>query len=391
VAALSRATEPTMRRTIFEAEHDDFRETVRSFLRAEAAPHADAWEEAGEVPRAFWREAARHGMVGFEVPERYGGLGVSDFRFNAVIDEEVAYTGSVGDGFMMQNDILAPYLLELTDDEQKQRWLPAFTTGDLIAAIAMTEPGTGSDLQGMITRATRDGDSYVLDGTKTFVTGGIVADLVIVAARTKPEGGKDGFSLFAVERDTPGFERGRKLEKSGRWAQDTAELFLDGARVPIENRLGEEGRGFPYLLANLPRERLSMAVSAVAQAEHALEITLTYVKDRTAFGQPIGSFQANRFSLAELVTKTSAARAYVDRCIQGLVAGELTPAEAAGAKAWTTDLQCEVVDRCVQLHGGYGYMREYEISRLWRDARVQRIYGGTNEIMYEIVGRSLGL
>jgi acyl-CoA dehydrogenase len=379
-----------MRRTIYEPEHDDFRETVRNFLRAEAAPHADAWERAGEVPRMFWREAARHGMVGFEVPERYGGLGLSDFRFNAVIDEEIAYTGSVGDGFMMQNDILAPYLLELTTDEQKQRWLPSFTTGDLIAAIAMTEPGTGSDLQGMITSATRDGDSYVLTGTKTFVTG-IVADLVIIAARTKPEGGKDGFSLFAVERDTPGFERGRKLEKSGRWAQDTAELFLDGARVPTENRLGDEGRGFAYLLANLPRERLSMAVSAVAEAEHALEITLAYVKDRTAFGQPIGSFQANRFSLAELVTKTNAARAYVDRCIEALVAGELTPAEAAGAKAWTTDLQCEVVDRCVQLHGGYGYMREYEISRLWRDARVQRIYGGTNEIMYEIVGRSLGL
>jgi acyl-CoA dehydrogenase len=380
-----------MRRTIFEPEHDHFRESVGNFLRRAAAPHADAWEAAGEVPREFWLDAAKQGMVGFEVPEEYGGLGLEDFRFNAVIDEEVAYTGAVGDGFMMQNDILAPYLLDLTDDEQKQRWLPPFVTGELIAAIAMTEPGAGSDLQGMTCLARRDGDHYVLDGAKTFVTGGIVADLVIVAARTKPEGGKDGFSLFAVERDTPGFERGRKLEKSGRWAQDTAELFFDGARVPVENRLGEEGRGFRYLMVNLPRERLSMAVSAVAAAEHALEITLAYVKDRTAFGTPIGSFQANRFSLAELVTKTAVARTYVDRCIAALVAGELTPAEAAGAKAWTTDLQCEVVDRCVQLHGGYGYMREYEISRLWRDARVQRIYGGTNEIMYEIVGRSLGL
>ena len=380
-----------MRRTIFEPEHDHFRESVAAFLRREAAPHADAWEQAGQWPREFWLAAASQNMVGFEVPEEYGGLGLRDFRFNMVINEEVAYTGSVGDGFSMANDILAPYLLNLTNEEQKARWLPPFTRGALIAAIAMTEPGAGSDLQGMTCRARRDGDGWVLNGTKTFVTGGIMADLVIVACRTDPAGGKNGFSLFAVERDTPGFERGRKLEKVGRWAQDTAELFFDDARVPAENLLGEEGHGFPYLMRNLPRERLSMAISAVAQAEYALEITLAYVKDRTAFGTPIGSFQANRFSLAELVTKTQAARSHVDACLASLVTDELTAAEAAGVKAWTTDLQCEVVDRCVQLHGGYGYMREYEISRLWRDARVQRIYGGTNEIMYEIVGRSLGL
>jgi acyl-CoA dehydrogenase len=380
-----------MRRTIFDAEHDHFRESVSSFLTQHAAPHANAWEDAGQWPREFWRAAAQQNMVGFEVPEEWGGLGLTDFRFNAVIDEEVAYTGSVGDGFMMQNDILAPYLLSLTNDEQKQRWLPAFARGELIAAIAMTEPGAGSDLQGMTCSAKRDGDGWVLNGTKTFVTGGIMADLVIVAARTDPAGGKNGFSLFAVESDTPGFERGRKLEKVGRWAQDTAELFFDDAQVPAENLLGDVGQGFPYLMTNLPRERLSMAISAVAQAEHALDITLQYVKERTAFGTAIGSFQANRFALAELQTKTEAARSHIDRCIAALVAGELTAAEAAGAKAWTTDLQCEVVDRCVQLHGGYGYMREYEISRLWRDARVQRIYGGTNEIMYEIVGRSLGL
>ena len=380
-----------MRRTIFEPEHEHFRESVRNFLSAQAAPFADEWEDAGVVPRAFWRAAAEQGMVGFEMPEKYGGLGLQDFRFNAVINEEVIYTGSVGDGFMMQNDILAPYLLELTNDEQKARWLPSFTRGDLIGALAMSEPGAGSDLQGMKSTAKRDGDHYVINGAKTFVTSGIVADLVIVAARTKPDGGKDGFSLIAVERDTPGFERGRKLEKSGRWAQDTAELFFDDARVPVENRLGEEGMGFPYLMINLSRERLAMAVNAVAACEHALEITLPYVKDRPHSARPIGSFQANRFALAELVTKTEAARAYVDRCIAALLADELTPAEAAGAKAWTTDLQWEVVDRCVQLHGGYGYMREYEVSRLWRDARVQRIYGGTNEIMYEIVGRSLGL
>jgi alkylation response protein AidB-like acyl-CoA dehydrogenase len=243
----------------------------------------------------------------------------------------------------------------------------------------------------MTTTARRDGDSYVINGTKTFVTSGILADLVIVAARTSDGGGSGGYSLLAVESGTEGFERGRKLEKSGRWAQDTAELFFADARVPVENRLGEEGAGLRYLMANLPRERMSMAVSAVAASEHALDITLTYVKERHAFGRPVGSFQANRFALAELTTKVRAARAFVDRCIEDLLVDDLTPEEAAGAKALTTELQNEVVDRCVQLHGGYGYMREYEISRLWRDARVQRIYGGTNEIMYEIVGRSLGL
>jgi len=380
-----------MRRTIFEPEHDDFRAMVREFLRREAVPNTDAWERAGIVPRSFWTLAADQGLVGFEVPEAFGGLGLRDFRFNAVIDEEVAYAGAVGDNFTMQNDILVPYLVDLADAEQQARWLPPFVRGELIAAIAMTEPGAGSDLLGMKATARREGDDFVLNGTKTFVTSGIAADLIIVAARTSPDGGKDGFSLLAVESGTPGFARGRKLEKAGRWAQDTAELFFDDARVPARNLLGEEGRGFRHLMANLPRERLSMAVSAVAAAEHALEITLRYAKEREAFGQPIGAFQANRFALAEHVTQVAAARAYVDQCVASHLAGELTPAEAAGAKAWTTDLQNVVVDRCVQLHGGYGYMSEYEISRLWRDARVQRIYGGTNEIMYEIVGRSLGV
>lgn len=380
-----------MRRTIFEPEHDDFRQVVRAFLTREAVPHTEAWEEAGMVPREFWKQAAAHGFVGFEAPEELGGAGLRDFRFNAVIDEEVAYTGAVGDNFTMQNDILAPYLIELTDDEQKRRWLPGFTSGELLAAVAMTEPGAGSDLRAMAATARRDGEHYILDGTKTFVTSGIAADLVIVAARTDPAGGSAGFSLFVVERGMEGFDRGRKLKKAGRWAQDTAELFFTGVRVPAANRLGAEGAGLRSLMRNLPRERLSMAVSAVAAAEHALDLTLAYVKERRAFGQPVGSFQANRFALAELVTRTSAARVYVDRCIVAVNADELTPAEAAGAKAWTTELQNEVVDRCVQLHGGYGYMLEYEISRMWRDGRVQRIYGGTNEIMYEIVGRSLGL
>ena len=380
-----------MRRTIFEAEHEDFRASVRGFLEREAVPHVEEWEAAGMVDRAFWRKAAAHGFVGFEAPEEYGGAGLHDFRFNAILNEEVAYAGAVGDNFSLENDIVTPYLVDLTDDEQKDRWLPPFTRGDLVVAIAMSEPGAGSDLRAMTTSARRDGDAYVLNGSKTFVTSGIQAELVIVAARTSKEDGRARFTLLGVESSTPGFERGRKLEKVGRRAQDTAELFFNDLRVPVENRLGAEGEGLGYLMRNLPRERLSIAVMAVAAAEHALGLTLDYVRERKAFGQPIGSFQANRFALADLATRLSAARAYVDRCIMALLEGELTDAEAAGAKAWTTELQFEVVDRCVQLHGGYGYMEEYEIARLWRDARVQRIYGGANEIMNEIVGRSLRL
>ena len=375
-----------MRRTIFEDEHNDFRESVRGFLAKEALPHTDEWEAGGMVDRGFWRKAAEHGFVGFEAPEDCGGLGIDDFRFNAVINEEVAYAGAVGDNFSLQNDIILPYLLELADDEQKRRWLPGFTSGELVFAIAMTEPGAGSDLRAMSASARRNGDGYVLDGSKTFVTSGIQADRVIVAARTG-----QGFSLFIVKDGMEGFERGRKLDKVGRRAQDTAELFFNGVHVPAENRLGEEGQGLRYLMARMPRERLSIAVAAVAAAEHALDITLDYVRERHAFGQPIGSFQHNRFTLASLHSKVAAARAYVDACIMALNAGQLSGEDAAGAKALTTDLQFEVLDHCVQLHGGYGYMNEYAISRLWRDARVQRIYGGTNEIMREIVGRSLGL
>jgi acyl-CoA dehydrogenase len=380
-----------VRRTIFEDEHRTFRESAREFLAREAVPHTAEWEAAGLVDRDFWVKAAKSGFVGFEAPEEYGGLGINDFRFNAILDEEVAYAGAVGDNFALENDIIAPYLVELTDDEQKKRWLPAFTRGEFIVAIAMTEPGAGSDLQAMSASAKRNGDVYVLNGSKTFVTSGIQADLVIVAARTSRGGGRDGFSLLVVEDGTEGFDRGRKLEKIGRRAQDTAELYFNQVIVPIENRLGEEGRGFAYLKDQLPRERLSIAVSAVAASEHALGLTLEYVRERHAFGQPVGSFQANRFAVAELTSKVAAARAYVDRCIQALNAGELSDAEAAGVKALTTDLQFEVLDRCLQLHGGYGYMDEFAVSRLWRDARVQRIYGGTNEIMKEIVGRSLGL
>jgi acyl-CoA dehydrogenase len=380
-----------MRRRIFDDVHQQFRESVRTFLRREAVPHEQRWERAGIIDRDFWHKAGAAGFVGFEAPERWGGLGIADFRFNAILDEEVEYQAVVTDNFALENDIVCPYLLDLTDDAQKARWLPAFTAGELVASLAMSEPGAGSDLQAIATTGRRDGDSWVLNGSKTFVTSGIQADLVIVAARTAQGSARGAFSLFCVEAGTTGFARGRKLEKVGRRGQDTAELYFEDVVVPAENLLGEEGKGFAHMMRNLPRERLSIAVSAVAAAEHALALTLEYVRERRAFGQPIGSFQSNRFLLAEMTTEVAAARVYVDRCIEALDEDDLTDAEAAGAKAWTTDLQFEVLDHCLQLHGGYGYMEEYQISRLWRDARAQRIYGGTNEIMKEVVGRSLGL
>jgi acyl-CoA dehydrogenase len=377
-----------VRRALFDAEHDDFRQSVRDFLAREAVPHTEEWEAAGMVPRAFWRRAAQQGLVGFEAPVGLGGEGIADFRFNAVIDEEVAYAMVAGDGFTMGNDILAPYLVEHATAEQQERWLPGFTSGELVAAIAMSEPGAGSDLRGIASTARRDGDAYVLNGSKTFVTSGIQADLVIVAART---GERGALSLLAVDADSDGFRHGRKLDKIGRRAQDTAELFFDDVRVPAENLLGTEGRGLDLLKANLPRERLSMAVSAVAASERAFALTLEHCKSRHTFGRPIGSHQAVRFMLADMRIELDVARAYVDRCIVAQVAGELSGDEAAGAKSWTTDLQFSLLDRCLQLHGGYGYMEEYPIARLWRDARVQRIYGGANEIMREIVGRALGV
>jgi acyl-CoA dehydrogenase len=379
-----------MKRTIFEDEHDAFRESVRGFLLKEAVPRTAEWEAAGIIDRPFWKKAAAQGFVAFSAPESLGGAGLDDFRFNAVLDEEVVTTGAATDAFSLTNDILAPYLIELTTPEQRERWLPGVTDGSIVPAIAMTEPGAGSDLRGIKAVARWDGAGYRLSGSKTFVTSGIQADLVIVAARVDREG-VDGLGLFAVEAGAQGFERGRKLEKVGRKAQDTAELFFDGTPVPPENLIGDEGRGLRHLMRNLAQERLSMAVTAVANAERALEVTLAYCKDRNAFGRPIGSFQANRFTLAEMTTEVAMARTYVDRCIDAHTRRELTDAEAAGAKYAATELEFSVLDRCVQLHGGYGYMEEYEVARRWRDARVQRIYGGTSEIMKEIVGRSLGL
>jgi alkylation response protein AidB-like acyl-CoA dehydrogenase len=380
-------------RLLFEPDHQAFREVVREFVAREVTPHHAQWERDGIVDRALYLDAAKQGVLGFNVPEEYGGGGVGDdFRFNVVMNEEMCRALASGPAFTLQSDVLAPYLLDLTNDEQKARWLPPFARGELIAAVAMTEPGTGSDLQGIRTRAVRDGSDWVLSGAKTFISCGINADLVVVAARTDPDVPPSrGTTLLCVERGMKGFSRGRNLDKVGLHAQDTAELSFDEVRVPAENVLGEVGRGFAPLMANLPMERLSIAVSAVAGARTVLDATLEYVKTRTAFGRPIGTFQNSRFVLAELATELDIAQVYVDQCTLALNAGRLGEVDAAKAKWWTTELQQKVVSACLQLHGGYGYMIEYPVARAYADARIQTIYGGTTEIMKEIIGRDLGL
>jgi alkylation response protein AidB-like acyl-CoA dehydrogenase len=380
-----------MEQHLYESEHEDFRQLCRTFLAREAVPHHEEWERAGIVGREVWRKAGAAGLLGMDVDTEYGGGGQRDFRFNAVLVEEIIAAGLTGLGFGLHNDVIAPYLTELTTPEQRKRWLPGFCSGELITAIAMSEPGAGSDLAGIRTGAIRDGDTYVINGQKTFITNGEQADLVIVVVKTDPERGAHGVSLIAVERDTPGFTRGRRLDKVGLKANDTAELFFDDCRVPAENLIGAENSGFYHLMGNLPRERLSIAVGAVAASEWMLSTTLAYVRDRQAFGRAIGSFQYNRFILAELDTEVTIARTFLNHCVTEHNAGRLTVADAAKAKWWTTELQNKVADRCVQLHGGYGYMREYPIARAWLDSRVQTIYGGTTEIMKEIIGRSLGL
>ncbi|MEV0107392.1 acyl-CoA dehydrogenase family protein [Nocardia sp. NPDC050799] len=380
-----------MERTLFEPEHDLFRESYRKFLETHVAPFHDQWAEQGVVDRSVWLEAGKQGFLGMAMPEEYGGGGVKDFRYNSIITEESVRGQYSGLGFGLHNDVIAPYLLELANEEQKQRWLPKFCSGELITAIAMTEPGTGSDLQGIKTRAVRDGDDWVLNGAKTFITNGINSDIVIVVAQTDPSAGALGFSLLVVERGMPGFERGRNLDKLGLKAQDTAELSFSDVRVPAANLLGEEGKGFIHLMQNLPQERLSIAVMAAAAMETCLDYTCQYVRDRKAFGKPIGALQNTRFVLAELATKATAVRVLVDRCITELNAGTLSAEDAAMAKWWSTEEQVELIDRCLQLHGGYGYMREYPIAQAYLDARVQTIYGGTTEIMKEIIGRSLKL
>ena len=380
-----------MERDLFESDHDAFRETVRAFCDKWVVPHHEEWEAAGIVPRELWTAAGEQGLLGFMVPEEYGGGGARDFRFNAVLLEEITRARGSGVGFTIHTDIVSAYLLDYATDEQKRRWLPGFCDGSLITAIAMTEPGAGSDLQGIRTTAVRDGDEYVINGQKTFISNGILADLVIVVAKTDPDAGYQGISLLVVERGTPGFERGRNLDKIGLKAQDTAELFFDDVRVPATNLLGEEGRGFVQLMEKLPQERLTIAVVATAACEQVLASTLAYTKERTAFGRPVGSFQNSRFVLAETATETQIARVFVDRCIAELNAGTLSVSEAAMAKWWTTELQKKVVDRCLQLYGGYGYMTEYPIAKAYLDSRVQTIYGGTTEIMKEIIGRSMGV
>ena len=382
-----------LKRTLFEPEHDLFRESFRAFVEREIVPHADAWEQAGIVDKAMFRKAGENGFLGMEIPESLGGGGVDDFRSNVIIDEEIQRAGVMASGMCitLHNDICLPYFTDLTDDEQKARWLPGLASGQLMAAVAMTEPGTGSDLAGIRTTAIRDGDSYVLNGAKTFITNGINSDVVIVAAKTDPSQAHRGMSLLVVEDGMEGFSRGRNLDKVGMHAQDTAELFFSDVRVPAANLLGgEEGQGFFHLVRNLPRERLSLAVGAVAHAWAAFGWTVEYCKERQAFGQPIGSFQSAKFTLAEMKTELDVAQVFIDRQTQAYLDGELSADDAAEAKWWCSDLEFRVVDRCLQLFGGYGYMEEYPIARAFRDARVQRIYGGTNEIMKEIVGRSLG-
>ncbi|NJC68294.1 acyl-CoA dehydrogenase [Planosporangium thailandense] len=380
-----------MHQHLYEPDHEDFRQLCRQFLAREAVPHHDEWERAGIVDRDVWRKAGAAGLLGMDVDAEYGGGGQRDFRYNAVLDEEIVGAGLTGLGFGLHNDVVAPYLTELTTPDQRKRWLPGFCSGELITAIAMTEPGAGSDLAGVRTTAVRDGDEYVINGQKTFITNGEHADLVIVVAKTDPDRGARGVSLIVVERGAPGFTRGRRLDKVGLKGNDTAELFFDDCRVPVDNLIGTENRGFYHLMGNLPRERLSIAVSAVAACERMLALTLAYARDRKAFGQPIGEFQHNRFLLAELDTEVTIARTFVNHCVTEYNAGRLTAVDAAKAKWWTTELQNKVADRCVQLHGGYGYMREYPIARAWLDSRIQTIYGGTTEIMKEIIGRSLGL
>lgn len=380
-----------MQSFMYDEEHIMFRDAFREFLQREAVPCEEAWTEAGLVSREVWQKAGANGFLSMDVPEEYGGLGVDDFRFNTIISEELAYAHISSLGFSAHTDIIVPYLTRLSNDEQKARWLPGTVSGDLIVSIGMTEPNTGSDLQAITTTAVKqpNGD-YLLNGQKTFITNGVLAGLCIVVAKTDPNAGHRGISLLVVEDGMEGFDHSRKLSKMGLRGNDTAELFFDNVRVPAENLLGEEGMGFIYLMKELPQERLIIAVQSVAAAEAALKETVAYCQERTAFGRSIGKFQNSRFKLAEMQTEVTIGRTFVDQCVRELNAGTLTPEKAAMAKYWLSDMQARVVDQCVQLHGGYGFMMEYPIARMYVDSRGSRIYGGTNEIMKEIIGRSMG-
>jgi alkylation response protein AidB-like acyl-CoA dehydrogenase len=382
-----------MKRTLFESDHELFRSSVREFVEREVTPHVPEWEERGIVDRTMFRKAGQTGLLGMAVPEEHGGGGVDDFRFNVVIGEELMRGDAFGSGLCitLHNDVVLPYFLELATEEQRSRWFPGLASGDLMGAIAMTEPGAGSDLAGITTTAVRDGDSYIVNGSKTFITNGINSDLIVTAVKTNPQERHSGMSLIVIEEGMEGLSRGRNLDKIGLHAQDTAELFFEDVRVPVENLLGEEGKGFLHLVINLPQERLSLAAGSIAHAQAAFDWALEYVKERRAFGQPIGSFQTVKHRMAEMRTELDVAQTYVDQQILALNAGELTAEDAAKAKWWVTELENEVISSSLQMFGGWGYMEEYPIARAFRDARVQTIYGGTTEVMKEIIGRSLGL
>jgi alkylation response protein AidB-like acyl-CoA dehydrogenase len=381
-------------RTLFSGEHEAFRDAFRHFMDKEIAPFHAQWEEQGYVDRELWRKAGANGYLCATLPEEYGGAG-ADKLYSVVQMEELARGGFSGVGFGLHSEIVAPYILHYGTEAQKRNYLPRLASGEMVGAIAMSEPAAGSDLQGIRTTALRQADGgYAINGSKTFITNGWHADLVIVVAKTDPAGGAKGTSLFLVERGTPGFEKGQRLKKLGLKAQDTSELFFDNVRVPPESLLGGaalENRGFICLMEQLPWERIQIAVTAVAAAQAAIDWTVQYVKDRRVFGQPVASFQNTRYKLAELQTQVQVARVFVDKCLELVLQDRLDTATASMAKYWTSDLQCQVMDECVQLHGGYGYMWDYPITRAYADARVQRIYGGTNEIMKEVITRAMGL
>ncbi|MGW2520636.1 acyl-CoA dehydrogenase family protein [Streptomyces sp. NPDC001617] len=382
-----------MRRDIYTADHEEFRKLVREFVAKEVVPNYADWEKAGRLPRELFPQLGSLGLLGMAVPEEYGGSGLDDYRYNVVLQEEAARALVTLGTVRTQLDVVLPYFLSYADQGQRQRWFPGLAAGELLTAIAMTEPGTGSDLAGIRTTAVRDGDTYVLNGAKTFITGGLLADLVIVVARTStdPADRRAGLTLLVVEDGMPGYSRGRVLDKMGIKVQDTVELAFDEVRVPVANRLGEEGAAFGYLGHNLPQERMTVAVGSVAQARAALETTIAYVKEREVFGKTVASFQNTKFELAAVAAEIEAAQTMLDRAVLDLVDGELSGADAAKVKLFCTEMQARAVDRCLQLFGGYGYMAEYPIARLYADARITRIYAGTSEVMKVIIAKSLGL
>ena len=381
-----------MKREIYDEDHEAFRSSVREFLERSVIPNVEQHAVDKAIPREFWLEAGKQGFLGLEIPEEYGGAGADDYRFNAVMAEELSkVNAALGSCWGIHADITAPYIVAMGTEEQKQRWLPGVASGEILLAIGMTEPSGGSDLAALKTTAVKDGDDWVINGSKTFITNGYSADLVVTAVRTDPEKGARGITLFAIPSDAPGFSRGRKLDKVGQDESDTAELFFEDVRLGEDHIIGELGGGFIAMMQKLPQERLGCSISNVAHAKQILLETIQYTKDRKAFGAPIGTFQHNKFLMAELVTSIEVAEAYIDQCVIAHDKGELTPVDAAKAKWWSSQVQNDVLDHCVQLHGGYGFMNEYRVARAWRDARVSKIWAGSNEIMKELIGRDLGL